>query len=328
MQLNKSIKIFINYFLGPLLFVWLSYAIYRQVLRQPRLEESWRSIRASFHSAQVLYLAGAIALIPVNWGLEAIKWQLSVRRIYPVGLGQAIKAVLSGVSFSVTMPNRVGEYLGRIMYLPEGSRLKTISVTLVGSFAQLLVTLLAGTIGLVLLKDELLRHFTEYRLAAQFIVYGLALTCALCLFFYFRAADAAPLFRRWMRSEKYFYLVEALHHFDRKLLWQVLLLSVLRYAVFIVQYVFVFYLFGVYVPVGTIALVMSIVFLSMAIVPSIALVEVWLRGEIMIILMGLFYTNTLGVGLASVTVWFLNLIVPAIAGSLLLLNLRVFRKRG
>ena len=327
-QVNKNIKIFINYFLGPLLFIWLSYAIYRQVVRQPRLEESWRHIRASFHSAHVLYLVGAIALIPVNWGLEAWKWQLSVRRIYPVSFVQAYKAVLSGVSFSVTMPNRVGEYLGRIMYLPEGSRLKTISVTLVGSFAQLLVTLIAGIVGLVLMKDILLQHFTGYRVAAQFIIYGLALTGAVCLFFYFRAAAAAGLFRRWLRSDKYFYLVEALHHFDRRLLVQVLLLSLVRYMVFLVQYIFVFYLFGVYVPVGTIVLVMSIVFLAMAIVPSIALVEVWLRGEIMIILMGLFSANTLGTGFASVTVWFLNLILPAIVGSLLLLNLRVFRKKN
>ena len=39
MQLGKNIKIFINYFLGPLLFVWLAFSIYKQILRQPQLEE-------------------------------------------------------------------------------------------------------------------------------------------------------------------------------------------------------------------------------------------------------------------------------------------------
>jgi uncharacterized membrane protein YbhN (UPF0104 family) len=327
MQLNKNIKIFINYFLGPLLFVWLSYSIYRQIVRQPQLGESWRLIRASFQSSEILYLVGAIALIPANWGLEAWKWQLSVRQIYPVSFVQACKAVLSGVSFSVTMPNRVGDYLGRMMYLPEGSRLKTISVTLVGSFAQLLVTLVCGTVGLVLMKDLLLQHFPGWHLASQFVVYGLVMASVVCIFLYFHAAAAVGLFRRWIRSEKYLYLVEALHYFNRRLLLQVLLLSLLRYLVFVVQYIFIFYLFGVYVTPVTIMLVMSIVFLAMAIVPSIALVEVWLRGKIMIMLMGLFSTNILGTGFASVTVWFLNLIVPAIAGSILLLNLRVFRKR-
>ena len=134
MQMNKNIKIFINYFLGPLLFAWLSYSIYRQIVKQPQLEESWFSIRQSFQSYKINYLIGAILLITVNWGLEAWKWMISVRTFYPIKFMQAYKAVLSGVSFSVTMPNRIGEYLGRIVYLPEGNRLKTISVTLVGSF--------------------------------------------------------------------------------------------------------------------------------------------------------------------------------------------------
>ena len=138
MQMNKNIKIFINYFLGPLLFAWLIYSIYRQVLKQPQLEESWFHIRQSFQSYKIVYLVLGLLLIAVNWGLEAWKWMISVRTFYPVKFLQAFKAVLSGVSFSVTMPNRVGEYLGRIVYLPEGNRLKTISVTLVGSFAQLL----------------------------------------------------------------------------------------------------------------------------------------------------------------------------------------------
>ena len=47
-QMNKKIKNFINYFLGPLLFVWLGYAIYRQIIKQPQLEESWFHIRQSF----------------------------------------------------------------------------------------------------------------------------------------------------------------------------------------------------------------------------------------------------------------------------------------
>jgi len=118
MQMNKNIKIFINYFLGPLLFAWLIYSIYRQVLKQPQLEESWFRIRQSFQSYKIVYLVLGLLLIAVNWGLEAWKWMISVRTFYPVKFLQAFKAVLSGVSFSVTMPNRVGEYLGRIVYLP------------------------------------------------------------------------------------------------------------------------------------------------------------------------------------------------------------------
>jgi hypothetical protein len=328
MQLNKSIKIFINYFLGPLLFAWLLFSNYRQISHQDQLEESWRRIRASFHSVQILYLLFAILLIPVNWGLEAWKWKISVQPIFPIRFAAAFKAVLSGVSFSVTMPNRVGEYVGRMMYLPEGNRLKTISVTLVGSFAQLLVTIVMGTAGLMILKTLLAAHFPEFRIGYQFIVYGLVLASCILLLVYFNVSAVVPLFKKWIPGHRYDYLVEALRQFHTRLLIQLLVFSFLRYLVFMMQYLLVFYLFEVQVSAGIILAVMSTVFLAMSIVPSIALVEVGLRGEISIRLMGLFSANTLGIGFTSITIWFINLILPAIIGSLLLLNLRVFKRKN
>jgi uncharacterized membrane protein YbhN (UPF0104 family) len=226
------------------------------------------------------------------------------------------------------MPNRVGEYLGRIMYLPEGNRLKTISVTLVGSFSQLLITIIIGTFGLIVLKASLITQLPQLKIWYQFIVYGLLILIALLLLIYFNVEGTVSLFNKWIKNQRYIYLVEALQKFHTGLLIQMLALSFLRYLIFITQYVLVFYLFEVNVPVEAIVMVMSVVFLAMAIIPSIALIEVWLRGEISIKLMGLFSLNTLGIGFTSVTVWFINLILPAIAGSLLLLSLRIFKNES
>jgi len=327
MQPNKNIKIFINYFLGPLLFGWLAFSIYKQIIKQPQLEASWQQIRESFQSYRILYLISAFLLIPVNWGLEAWKWKISVKGIYPITMRQAFKAVLSGVSFSVTMPNRIGEYLGRIMYLPEGNRLKTISVTLVGSFAQLLVTIFFGFLGLLFLKQQLLSAFEGFRIWYQLIFYGSMIGGFILILVYFNVSGIVFLFKRWIRAHRYDYLVEALRYFDRKMLTKILIISLVRYLVFIVQYVLIYYLFNVNVPIQSILLVMGLVFLAMAVIPTVALIEIGLRGEISIMLMGLFSANTLGIGFSSITVWFMNLILPAIIGSLLILNLRIFKKR-
>jgi len=328
MQPGKNIKIFINYFVGPALFIWLSFSIYRQILHQDKLEQSWFQIRQSFQSYKIFYLVSAFLLMAVNWGLEALKWKLSMKTVHHISFLQAFKGVLSGISFSVTMPNRIGEYFGRMMYLPEGSRLKTISVSLVGSFAQLLVTLIAGTAGLMLMKDLLLSHFVNFRIWWQFMMYGLVIVVILLLVLYFNVNSGLQVFSKWIRNQKYVYLVEALGNFSKNLLGRLLVISFLRYCVFLLQYLLVFYLFEVNVPVGVVIMVMTVVFLAMAIIPSITLVEVWLRGEVIILLMGMFSKNTLGIGFTSVTVWFMNLIFPAIIGSLLLLNLRVFKKRN
>src|SRR5207253_450888 len=144
----------------------------------------------------------------------------------------------------------------------------------------------------------------------------------------FNISGAVRLFKNWIKCDKHIYLVEALRKFHSELLMQLLFLSFLRYVVFVVQYILIFYLFEVNVPVEIILCVMGVVFLTMAIIPSIALLEVGLRGEISIILMGLFSANTLGISFTSLTVWLMNLILPALIGSLLILNLRVFRRKS
>jgi hypothetical protein len=212
--------------------------------------------------------------------------------------------------------------------MPEGNRLKTISVSLAGSFAQLLVTVICGTAGILLLKKTLVSNIHGFLIWYQFIIYGLTASCFLMMLLYFNIAGSVELFKRRIRSERYAYLVEALRNFDFRLLLKLIIISFIRYLVFIIQYILVFYLFDVHLPFMLIAEAMSVIFLALAIIPSIALIEVGLRGEISIRLIGLFTTNSLGIGLTSVTVWFINLILPAIIGSLFILNLKVFNKKN
>ena len=113
MRLNKNIKIFLNYILGPLLFAWLSYSIFKQIKNQPHLEEAWLRIRSSFSNITVINLILVFPLMFANWSLEALKWKLSVQHVQPVSFARAVKAILSGVSFSVTTPNRTGSGAAR-----------------------------------------------------------------------------------------------------------------------------------------------------------------------------------------------------------------------
>jgi hypothetical protein len=68
-------------------------------------------------------------------------------------------------------------------------------------------------------------------------------------------------------------------------------------------------------------------FFALAIVPTIALAELGVRGKISIYLFGAFSTNTLGIVLTATAIWLINLVVPALAGSLFLLGIKFFRKK-
>ena len=79
--------------------------------------------------------------MPLNWGIEARKWQLALRPVGGISFIDAFRAIFTGATMASFTPNRMGEYLGRILYVKEGRRKAAISLTIACSIAQLLVTL-------------------------------------------------------------------------------------------------------------------------------------------------------------------------------------------
>jgi hypothetical protein len=321
MKLNKNIKLFINYFLGPLLFIWLSWSIYRQIQQQPGLEQAWQKIKESMNGPMLWNLVLVVILMIVNWSIEAVKWQLSVKQIQKVSFGRSLQAVLSGVSFSVTTPNRVGEYLGRVLYMDEGNRLKTISLTIVGSISQLIITILMGGIGLFLLRSVIEEQQIISVLWMKVILYGVWGVLIILTLFYFRLSWIIKWVDRLPGSRRFAYLVRALEDFNATILLKLLSLSLLRFFVFIIQYYLLFGLFDVNVSGWQAFWTVSVSFLVMAIIPTIAIAELAQRGKVTIAIVGLYSSNELGMTFATAGIWFINLILPAIVGSLLIVRI-------
>jgi hypothetical protein len=140
--------------------------------------------------------------------------------------------------------------------------------------------------------------------------------------FYFRL----PWLIRWVDrlpgSKRFAYLVEALEDFHPSLLLRLLLLSLLRFAVFILQYYLLFLLFDVNLSLWQVCWTISVSFLVMAIIPTIAIAELAQRGKVVTTVAGLYSANELGMTFATAGIWLINLIIPAIIGSLLILRMR------
>jgi hypothetical protein len=70
----------------------------------------------------------------------------------------------------------------------------------------------------------------------------------------------------------------------------------------------------------------SVMFLIMALVPTFTfLTDLGLRWESSIQIMQLFSSNLVGIFAASLGIWFINLIIPALIWSLLNLKIKIFR---
>ena len=318
--------------LGPLLFLWLSYSLYNQVKKQPDLPNAWEQIKQTPVNKVIIYIAAVFILMLLNWLIETWKWQMAVKKIQKIGLFKAFKAILSGVSFSTTTPNRMGEYAGRVLFLDDGNRLRSISMTIVCSMSQLIITILMGCIGLAMLMDRIVGTAiipaNDNSLWVRIFLCGSITVLLVMLLVYFRLSIFIRLAEKIPWLNKNLYLVKDLDDAETSLLLKLLLLSFIRFIIFCIQYYLMFSLFNVGINWWQCFLGLSVVFLILAVIPTFAIADLGIRGEVTWRLMQLFTANTLGVTLTITAIWFINLVLPAIAGSILIAGVKLFKKRN
>ncbi|HEY6900353.1 MAG TPA: hypothetical protein VI233_06915 [Puia sp.] len=314
--------------MGPLVFLLLCYFIQRQITHQHNWQASLSQIKDALTGPLQWRLWLVIALMPVNWGVEARKWQLALRPIERIPFSNAMKAIFTGVTLASFTPNRMGEYLGRILYIKDGHRLSAISLTIACSIAQLLVTVIIGLAGVLYLKWVPHNNQPGLDVLLDILLVLTPILLVSLTFLYFRISWVAALLSRIPLARKYAEYIKVLQNFDATILMRILFLSFGRYIVFITQYSLIFPVFGVSLGFGQVWGGMSVVFLVMAVVPTFTfLTELGFRWEASIQVLELFSSNMVGVFAASFAIWLINLIIPALIGSLLILSIKLFKSR-
>ena len=328
---NKNIKIIINYVLGPLVFILLAVSIYRQIQLQPNWKESIFQLKQGFNGSQAWMLFLAFVLMFLNWGFEARKWQIVVKKLQPITLWESFKAIFTGTTMASFTPNRTGEYVGRILYVHEGKRLQAISVTIMCSMAQLQVTLYTGLAALLSIQQILRQRLaTEsfYFIFSGLLLFITIIGAVLLTLIYFRLGWFIKRLHQWKLMRRILPYVEVVEQFNATILLRILSLSVCRYLVFVVQYYLVFRAFKVNIEWNECLMAISILFLLLAIIPSFTfLTDLGIRWKAGIEIVSIFSSNTVGIFATAFTIWVFNLIIPALIGSLLILGIRIFKSK-
>ncbi|MDB5201855.1 MAG: hypothetical protein JWQ27_1264 [Ferruginibacter sp.] len=326
--MNKNIKIILNYFLGPVLFIVLSWNLYQQISHQPDLPQRWAQIKLSWHQASFWLV---LLLMFVNWGLEARKWQLLMAPLEKFSFLKSYKSVLAGCSVTMLTPNRIGEFGGRIVYVQEEHRLSAISLTILGSISQLFITIIMGTTGLIVFRyfsqsDAVLFKLLP-ALAGDILVYVSIAVSAVLIFLYLRVGALASLLERVHFLKRFVKQIYLLHAFGRKQLLRILFLSFLRYLVFILQYILLLHVLQVDIAYVVCFWLLSVFYLVMAIAPTIGFIELPVRAAASVELLQLYSTNVIGIQAASLGIWLINLVIPAVAGSLLIFGIKIMKEK-
>lgn len=261
-----------------------------------------------------MHLLTVVGLMLVNWSIEALKWKMMMKGEAQISFKRSLKAVFAGNALAFFTPNRTGEFFGRMLFLEKERRTKSIPLTIVCSYAQIVVTLAAGWVGVVCMKERLEAWLG---IDLSLAVYALGAVTIVLTILYFTLPFTK--LRRLLR----------LDHVNATILLPVLSLSVARYLVFIVQYYLLFNVFGVNVEWWQAFWSVSVVFLIIAVVPSMGfLSELGIRWQAAIQMIQLYSSNITGIFATSMAVWMINLVIPALVGGTLILALKLFSNQS
>ena len=339
MKLNPKIKKIYSLSIKIAIIIISFGFIYRQLFFKKNTTELFLFFKQfSFSNEAKALLILVFLLMFVNWGLESLKWKYLLSKIENISFIKAFKAIFCSATFNTFMPNRTGDFAGRIFFLKKANYWEGVFITAIGSFSQLLITVSAGLLsGLYFVSNFTLLqiYFSAYSLGITYI--SVIAVNILLFFLFFNISFLTMLLRRipFFKATKLKIYTRIFSIYSAKNLLNVLLLSLFRYIVFIFQFFVLLKIFNVQISFVDAFPILSLNFLIVTIIPTFALSELGVRGSVAFILFDYYFNAhqimygqlAFAVIAATTTLWLINLIIPAIAGSLFIFNLNFFRKK-
>lgn len=266
-------------------------------------------------------MAVVVLFMFFNWGLEIGKWRYLTKELQPMTYWEATQAVFCGLSWALLTPNRLGEYGGRVMFLPKRKRIHGVFAMAVGSYGQNVVTNVVGATALVLFVCTFLHLNFVINCAIAIICF--ACVCMISLF-YFNIRWMVSLLNsvKFLRKYHRFFDIMARYKFNDLL--RIMGFCVARFAVFSSQYYFIIHLLVPDVSLYHILMMISVMFLIQGALPSLDLLDVGVRSITAATLFAYVTNQKIAIVSAVSAIWFVNLIVPAVLGSIFVLKLKFF----
>ncbi len=256
------------------------------------------------------WVAISCILLILNIGIEAFKWFLMIKIFYPlISYGTAYRAILTGSASAFITPQKIGDYIGRLFYVTPENRISAIFVTLLDRFAQLGATLIFSV-------------FACYKLQIPFFPFTSLLILITLLFHTFL----------WTSSQSISYLssffkqIQFLKDISIKIPFILQLttsfLSIIRFSVFLTQYILIFRAFGIQ-PENLWALC-CLTFFIKSFIPSLAFSELGIREGVAIWVFSQ-YSSVDSVIVFQVTfiLFIINTLIPSAMGAWLIKNVKI-----
>lgn len=266
-----------------------------------------------FGYSQFFFLLLLIALLPLNWGSEALKWRLLLAPSFIISFKTALRAFLIGQSAGVFTPNRTGDIVGRALVLPSEKRLAGIGATLMCGLSQNILTFSLGAIAFALIG----KHFDfsqDIKTHPALVWAGVLVVVVLSTSVYFTIGYPQPWLQRFRLYRQHSHRISFLSGYSFHIKIQTLLLSAVRYTIYLTQYVLVLAFFGINPGVEILLPAIALTYVLNTLIPGFHVAEAGVRSATAVLIIGSFCERHFEIVLAASTLWTLNVGLASLLG--------------
>ncbi|MFD2873018.1 hypothetical protein ACFS5N_11100 [Mucilaginibacter ximonensis] len=321
-MLTSVAKKFFSYLLKAVILVLAFLFIYHQYLvKGNNLKEFQIAIQHLRHQQVIIVMSAVVLLMFANWLVECFKWRYLTQKLVKISLWKCIEGVFCGLTWAIFTPNRIGEYGGRVMFLPPRKRIHGVFAMAVGSFGQMVITNILGAAAFIWFC------FTFLHLSWWLLVLITIIAVVFMIFFaiaFFNIKWLVKLLNSISFLRKYhrFFDIMAAYQFAEllKIMW----FCLTRFFIFSLQYYLVIHLLIPQIPLVEVMLLVFMVFFIQSALPSLDLLDVPVRATASATLFAYVNAPQIAVIAAFTSIWLINLIIPAILGSVFIFNLKFF----
>jgi uncharacterized membrane protein YbhN (UPF0104 family) len=243
-----------------------------------------------------------------------LKWHIILKTTpQRISLKTTIQSLFTGIATGVITPNRIGNFIGRIIFFGGRSRGLLILGTLYSNFSQFLASILFGCLGFYFLQNSI-----PFYSPLLLIIFIIVFTAFLLFYFFWNKIKfpRSKILKRYTNSIRLFGEVV------NPIRIPILALSMMRYLVFSTQYVLLLVAFGVSFSFLLVAAIFLIYFMS-TLIPSVFTGKLIIRESASLLILGLFIENQALILLASTLLWIINLGIPSLIGGIILLKTKI-----
>lgn len=277
-------------------------------------------------------LGSVILLSGANWALEAAKWRFLSAKVESISFWRALAGVLYAIGVGFITPRQVGELAGKVVVLQKKNHLQGLVLSSAGSFVQFCITFFMGHVGLLLgmivLEASGASVFYQAVVGYSFFASFLSI---LIIVFYKRIAQ---YFSKWKLPEYVTKAIQTAQLLSARDFRFVFALSFLRYVIFLAQFHLLLLMLGARVTPVESVVVLSITYLIMLGMPISGILDSGIRGSLALFVFQIFTNDRITANVASeltvvpamISLWIINLALPAIVGAWIAFSGKIFSK--